>query len=239
MISISEFPYVDRSTPLSGLLAVDRGQAGLRPGIVVFHEAPGLGPHVRRRISMLAELGYIALAADAFGDGGKLLEGEAMSARMTHFMETPGLMRGRVNAALDALRGRSDVDGARLGAIGYCMGGSCVLELARSGAEFAGAVCFHGMLGTAVPAQAGDVKARILVCAGAQDPLVPPEQVLAFEREMTAAGADWQLITYGGAAHSFTNADRAPGVTPGFAHHPAADRRSWRAMRDFFGEVFA
>lgn len=237
MIETTELAYRDGATALKGLIAHDTARKGKRPGVVVFHEAPGLGPHVKRRIKMLAELGLVALAADLFGDG-QMLEGEAMTARMAAFTKSAGPLRARLIAALDALRGVRDVDPARIAAIGYCMGGSCALELARSGADVSGVVSFHGVLATTAPAAAGAVKAKVLVCAGAIDPLVPPAQVRAFEDEMSAAGVDWQLVMYGGAAHSFTNADRVPGVTPGFEHHPDADRRSWRAMCGFFDELF-
>lgn len=238
MIETAELGYRDGDLALTGLIAREAAHRGKRPGVVVFHEAPGLGPHVKRRIKMLAEQGVVALAADLFGDG-QILEGEAMAARMAAFTKSAGPLRARVAAALAALRGVSDVDPARVAAIGYCMGGTCALELARGGADLAGVVSFHGVLATMAPARPGTVKAKVLVCAGSIDPLVPPAQVRAFEEEMSAAGADWQLVMYGGAAHSFTNADRVPGVTPGFEHHRDADRRSWRAMCGFFDEIFA
>ena len=152
--------------------------------------------------------------------------------------EDTDLLRRRVRAGLDALAAVPGVDRGRLGAIGYCFGGYSVLELARTGAPVACVVSFHGLLETKRPAVAGVAKAKILACTGSADPIVPREQVTAFEKEMTEASADWQVITYGGAKHAFTNtaADSIP--MPGFGYSAMADARSWMAMRNLFDEVF-
>jgi len=148
------------------------------------------------------------------------------------------LLRGRVNAALTALETQPGVDTKRLGAIGFCFGGLCVLELARSGAGVAGVVSFHGILRTDRPAKPGDIKGKVLACHGAADPFVPAEEVAAFQQELTAAGVDWHLLVNGGAGHGFTN----PGATnlgvPGVAYDANAERRSFAAMRDFFDALF-
>jgi dienelactone hydrolase len=212
--------------------------SGPRPGILVVHEAPGLDDHVKRRAGMLAELGYVALAADLYGGGVVGKSPEEAFALMGPLREDPDLLRRRVRAGLDALAAVPGVDGGQLGAIGYCFGGYSVLELARTGAPVACVVSFHGLLETKRPAVAGAVKAKILACTGSADPIVPRDQVTAFEKEMIEAGTDWEVITYGGAKHAFTNtaADSLP--MPGFGYSPLADRRSWTAMRNLFDEVF-
>lgn len=220
-----------------GYLAVPSGE-GKRPGVLVVHEAPGLDAHPKQRAEMLAGLGYVALAADLYGDGVVGEGPEQAIAMMTPLRDDPGLLRRRVGAALNALAAVPNVDGARLGAVGFCFGGMSVLELARSGAPLAGVVAFHGLLETKRPAAAGDVNARILVCTGGADPLVPFEQVDSFRNEMVAAGVDLEVIIYGDAKHAFTNpaADSVP--LPGFGYSRAADSRSWAAMEAFFKEVF-
>lgn len=227
--------YRDGDTVCRGYLATPDG-AGRRPGILVAHEAPGLDDHPRRRATMLAELGYVALALDMYG-GGRTVSGEETMKTMAPFREDRPMARARARAALDALAAQDRVDADRLGAMGYCFGGYVVLELARAGAPLKGVVSFHGLLDCADPAEATNVKAKILVCTGADDPLVPPEQVQGFASEMTGAGVDWQVITYGGARHAFTNVNADKVGRPALAYDAAADARSWQAMRDFWDEV--
>jgi len=143
-----------------------------------------------------------------------------------------------VNAALDTLKAQPNVDSKRLAAIGYCFGGTAVLELARSGATLAGVVSFHGGLDTPNPTDARNIKAKVLALHGADDPFVPPEQVQAFEDEMRQAGVDWQLIAYGGAVHGFTNPANGTDNSKGAAYNAAADHRSWQQMQVFFAELF-
>ncbi len=221
-----------------GYLALPDG-SGARPGILVVHEAPGRDDHVKRRAEMLAGLGFVALAADLYGGGIVGGSPQESFALMGPLRENPDLLRQRVRAGFDALAAVPGVDRSRLGAIGYCFGGYSVLELARTGAPVACVVSFHGLLETKKPAAAGTIKARILACTGSADPIVPRDQVTAFEKEMVEAGTDWQVITYGGAKHAFTNtaADSIP--MPGFGYSPLADARSWTAMRNLFDEVFA
>jgi dienelactone hydrolase len=182
-------------------------KTGARPGVLVVHEAPGLDDHAKRRADMLAGLGYVALAADLYG-GGVVGKGEQALKLMAPLRDDSDLLRRRMRAAFDELAKVSSVDNKKLAAIGYCFGGMSVLELARSGAPAAGVVSFHGLLKTQRPASAGEVKAKILVCTGSADPIVPAEQVVDFEKEMIKAGTDWQVITYGGAKHAFTNTPR-------------------------------
>ncbi|NIJ07720.1 dienelactone hydrolase [Sphingomonas vulcanisoli] len=197
--------------------------------VLVIHEADGIGGNVRRHCRMLAELGYAAAAADMHG-GGRVLEGAAMAEAFDLLRGDPGLLRGRVAGALAALRERTGLPPARLGAIGYCFGGYTVLELARSGADLAAVASFHGVLTTRRPADPGTIRPRILACTGDRDPIVPPEDVTAFQAEMRAAEADWQLIVHGRALHSFTNVDVAAHSDPRMGYDPAADRLSWAAL---------
>jgi dienelactone hydrolase len=227
--------YKDGDVLCRGFLATPDG-ADRRAGIVVAHEAPGLDDHPKRRAQMLAELGYVALALDMYG-GGKTVMGEETMKIMVPFRESAGLTRGRARAALDALGKHPRVDAGRLGAMGYCFGGLVVLELARSGAPLKGVVSFHGILETKAPARGGEVKAKMLICTGADDPLVPPEQVLGFQKEMTEAKVDWQVHTYGGAKHAFTNVNADKVGRAALGYNKSADDRSWEAMRDFWGEV--
>ncbi|MDX9976117.1 MAG: dienelactone hydrolase family protein, partial [FCB group bacterium] len=148
------------------------------------------------------------------------------------------LQRDRVKAGLDTLLANERVDPARIGAIGYCFGGTTVLELARSGADVKGVVSFHGGLGTPDPGDAKNIKGRVLVLHGADDPHVPPAEVAAFEQEMRDAKVDWQLNAYGGAVHSFSNPESGDDPSKGAAYHKAAAERSWEAMRAFFADIF-
>ena len=227
--------YADDGVQLHGHFAWDDGVTGPRPGVLVVHEAFGLEPHAKGRAERIAgELGYAALAVDVYGAMPKSREeGMAMAAAMRDDLPT---LRRRIRAGLTALRGRPEVDGGRVAAIGYCFGGTGVLELARDGADVAAVVSFHGGLVTKRPATPGVVTAKVLSCVGADDPFIPPTTVRGFEAEMTAAGADWQSTLYGGVVHSFTNpAANLPGKAE---YHAAADRRSWAAMCELLTEAF-
>ncbi len=204
--------------------------------VLVVHEAPGIGANVRRRARMLAELGYVAFVADLYGGGrsyGESSEGHPMHA----LRADPELFRARVRAGFDRMLELPDVDAARAAAIGYCFGGTAVLELARSGAPAAAVVSFHGLLTTAAPAREAEVRARVLACTGARDPLVPLDHVDVFSREMDAAAADWQLIVYGRALHSFTNPNVAGMGDPRMDYDASADRQSWAAALLFLDEA--
>jgi dienelactone hydrolase len=228
--------YSNGETTSRGYLAVPDGP-GRRPGVIVCHEAPGLDDHPKLRARMLAELGYVALAVDMYG-GGKVGVGEEAGKLMAEVRSDPARVRRRARAALDALAAQPNVDTGRLAAIGYCFGGFTALELARTGAPMVAVVSFHGILTPTTPAPPGGVKAKLLICTGSADPLVPPPQVLGFQEEMTKAGVDWQVVTYAGAKHAFTNRNADKIGRPGFGYDPSADRRSWEHMKGFFGEVF-
>jgi dienelactone hydrolase len=232
---IEAIEYTVGESRMIGHLAVDDERPGSRPGVLVCHEGPGLDVHAKDRAERLAGLGYAAFALDYHG-GGKPLERDEMMGRLAALIGDPGRIRELGGAGLAILLAQADVDPSRVAAIGYCFGGTMALELARSGADLALVVGFHSGLGTHRPARPGEVKAGILVCIGADDPIVPPEQRAAFEQEMTAADVDWRINLYGGAQHSFTNRTADQAGIPGVAYHQRTDERSWRAMLDFFEE---
>jgi dienelactone hydrolase len=211
---------------------------GPRPGVVAVHEAWGLGQQVQTRAKMLAELGYVALAADIFGDRHIPADPPEAFAIIGAFLADRPRLRARAGAAVSALKAHPLCNG-QVAAIGYCFGGSTVLELARAGnPDVLGVVSFHGGLETPTPAEANRVSARILVCHGAEDPLIPHPHLTAFLSEMAAANADCQTIAYTGAMHSFTNPEARGELMPGIIHHPRTDARSWKAMQTHLDEVF-
>jgi dienelactone hydrolase len=230
--------YEHDGVVLEGYLAWDDAVAGLRPGVLVVHQWMGLSDNERMRADMLAGLGYVALAADVYGRGVRPRDVDEARQEAGRYYGDRELFRARLAAGLAELRRQPQVDGSRVAAVGYCFGGGGVLELARAGADLAGVVSFHGSLDTPLPAAAGDVRAKILVCHGAVDPYVKPEAVHGFLEEMEAAGVDYQLIMYSGAVHAFTQKGAGDDPSRGAAYDAAADRRSWRAMQDFFGEIF-
>ncbi|MBS0363023.1 MAG: dienelactone hydrolase family protein [Proteobacteria bacterium] len=222
---------------LVGWLAVDETRGGKRPGVLVAPEGGGLVDLTKSIARRLAELGYAAFAMDYYGDGKPLSDRAEVMPRITAFMAEPSTIRARATEALAVLARQPECDPARLAAIGYCFGGTTVLELARSGADLKAVVGFHSGLGTTRPAQPGQVKAKVLTQIGVLDPIIPAEQRHAFEQEMQAAGADWRMIVYGGAGHSFTNPSVGEFGMPGFEYHAETDRRSWQAMLDLFDEA--
>src|SRR5579872_2724102 len=218
--------YRDGDVTLRGFLAFDDKKSGRRPGVLVMPEAFGLGAQAKRRAERLAELGYVALAGDPYGDGLQLNDLQEAIKRATALFADPSKSRARARAALDKLASLPQVDPNRLASIGYCMGGTLSLELARDGAPLKGIVSFHGGLQTQRPATVGQVKAKILVCTGADDPFVPVAQVAALADEMTKAKADWQVISYAGTVHSFTNPEADKIGAPGISYNKSADERS-------------
>ena len=221
-----------------GQLAVDDARPGKRPGVLVCHEGPGLTDHTKKIARRLAELGYAAFAMDYHGGGKPLANPGDTMARLAPWLADPTGIRARATAALEVLKAQSETDSTRLTAIGYCFGGTTALELARGGADIKAAVGFHSGLATARPQDAANIKARILVCIGADDPIISPQQRADFEAEMKAAGTvDWRLQLYGGAGHSFTNPAADARGMKGFFYHEATDRRSWNAMIELFNET--
>jgi dienelactone hydrolase len=230
--------YRDGETDLRGYLAYDRAIQGARPGVLVIHDWMGEGPFDRVVSEKLAKMGYVAFSADIYGTGIRPKDSKEAGAQAGIYRKDRTLMRSRADAALQVLLSSDLVDRARVAAMGYCFGGGVTLELARSGAPLAGAVSFHGNLDTPDPTDARNIKAKVLVMHGADDPNVPEEQVLAFQKEMRDARVDWQFIAYGGAVHAFTNPAAGNDNSRGAAYNEKADRRSWQAMTMFFKEIF-
>ena len=209
-----------------------------RPGILVFPEAFGLSQHAKNQAQRLAELGYIALACDLHGDGKLFADLKSVGPILDNLRKEPAKMRARAKGGLDALVARSEVDASRIAAIGYCFGGTMALELARGGNPIVGVVGFHSGLATVAPQDASNIKGKILVCIGADDPVIPLEQRIDFENEMRNGGVDWQMDLYGGTVHSFTNPGADKAGLPHARYNAKAAARSWATMRAFFEEVF-
>ena len=230
--------YKDGDTALEGYLAYDDAVRGKRPGVLVVHEWWGINDYVKGRAQQLAELGYVAFCADIYGKGVRPTTPQEAMQVSAIYRSDRSLMRRRARAGLAVLQGEERVDPARIAAIGYCFGGTTALELARSGADIVGVVSFHGGLDTPNPADAKNIKGKVLALVGGDDPNVPPQQRLAFEEEMRNAHVDWQLVVYGGTVHSFTNPASGNDPSRGIAYNEKADMRSWEAMRTFFAEIF-
>lgn len=207
------------------------------PGVLVIHEASGLGPHARDKADMLAELGYVAFAPDIFG--GPVENMEQASGYIADLSGDVAKLRRRCGAALDALRGLPSVDGERMAAIGFCFGGQAVLELARSGVGLRAVVGFHSGLKASDPAEPAEIAGKVLVCLGDRDPLVPRKARDAFMDNMTDSGIDCQMLLLSGVGHSFTNPDAEAFGVPGCHYNADADRRSWDAMARLFVEALA
>jgi dienelactone hydrolase len=234
-----EISYQADGLTMRSRLYLPEGVSGRRPGVLVFPEAFGLGEHVMSSAERLAGLGYVALACDLHGEGKLFTDlGEVMPL-IGALRAAPEHIRARAKAALDALVARPEVDAAKVAAIGFCFGGTMSLELARGGAEVAAVVGFHSGLATVEPHNAKNIKGKVLVCIGADDPGIPAEQRAAFEAEMREGKVDWRLHVYGGVVHSFTNpAADAMGRPEMARYDAAADRRSWGEMLALFDEVF-
>lgn len=230
--------YTHGDAVLEGYLAYDDAISGKRPGVLVVHAWNGLGDYAKMRARMLAEMGYIAFAADIYGKGIRPKTTEEAAKQATIYRSNRPLQRSRVRAGLDVLKNHKLCDTERVAAIGYCFGGGTVLELARSGAKLSGVVSFHGNLDTPDPSVAKNITCKVLVCHGADDPHVPFEQVQAFFEEMSSADVDYQFIAYGGAVHAFTEKEAGDDPSRGAAYDADAERRSWEHMKLFFAELF-
>jgi dienelactone hydrolase len=206
-----------------------------KPGVLVFPEAVGLGEHARQRAEGLAKLGYAALACDIHGDGRLVADlGEALGLLKPLYADTQR-MRARGLAALKMLKAREEVAKDRTASIGFCFGGTMSLELARSGADLQAVVGFHSGLSTTAPkSDARAYRGRVLVCIGADDPFIKPEERSAFEAEMRDAGVDWQMHLYGGVVHSFTDTGADARNNPAMRYSEVADKESWAAMQELF-----
>ncbi|HYQ48136.1 MAG TPA: dienelactone hydrolase family protein [Thermodesulfovibrionales bacterium] len=230
--------YRDGEALMEGYLVFDDAKQGKRPGVLVVHEWMGLNAYAKKRADQLAELGYVAFAADIYGKGIRPKDTTEAGQFAGRYKSDRKLLRSRVNAALNVLKRNELTDQKRIAAIGYCFGGTTVLELARSGADISGVVSFHGGLDSPTPEDAKNIKTKVLALHGANDPFVKPQEVAAFQDEMRKAGIDWYFVSYGNAVHSFTNPDSGNDPSKGVAYNEKADARSWKAMKSFFKEIF-
>jgi dienelactone hydrolase len=236
MLQSQYLDYFDGDVRLQGYLAYDDARPGPLPAVLVAHTWAGRNDFVLDKANQLAALGYAGFALDLYGDA-KVGEGaEACSALMMPFMEDRALLQRRMLAALAAVRGFPEVDAGRVAAMGFCFGGLCVLDLARTGADLRGVASFHGLLKPPGNTAGRSIGAKVLVMHGHDDPMVPVADVVALEEELTQAGADWQVHAYGHTVHAFTNPQaNDPGC--GTVYNAAADRRSWQSLVNFLAEV--
>jgi dienelactone hydrolase len=233
-------PYEIDGEAFEGLLIYDDSVSGPRPGLLMVPDWLGVTENSAKQAELVAGDKYVVFMADMYGKAVRPANAEEAGAAAGAVRADRALMRKRAQAALEVFKaqaGQVALDTGKLGAIGFCFGGGSVLELARSGAPLQGFVSFHGNLDTPNPADAKNIKAPVLVLHGADDPSVPPAQVEGFIAEMKEANTDWQLVSYGGAVHSFTNPQAdMPGRNQ---YHPQVAARAYRAMNDLFDEVFA
>jgi len=229
--------YKQGDANFQGILYYDDKISAKRPVVLVVHEWWGLNDYAKSRAEQIARLGYIGFAVDMYGKGVRAANVDEAGKMSGAVKANRPLLRARISAALDAIKSNTRVDPGKIAIMGYCFGGTVSLELARSGAPIAGAVSFHGALATPNPADAKNIKCKILVCHGGDDPFVPPTELQDFQKEMQSAKVNYQINIYGGAVHTFTNPDAAKAGLQGVAYNEQADKRSWEAMKDFFVEV--
>jgi dienelactone hydrolase len=228
--------YVHEGTKLSGYLAYDDAKSGPRPGVLVVHEWWGLNDYTRGRANQLAEMGYVAFAVDMFGNGKTTVNPAEAKDWSSAVAGKPGMLAARSKAGLEILRQQSQTDKAHLAAIGFCFGGSTVLQLAYSGEPLDSVVTFHGGLMPPDDAQAKQIKTRILILHGAEDTFTKPETIDAVRKTLDAAKVDWYMVTYANAVHAFSNPDADSYKIQGIGYNEAAATRSWGEMRRFFRE---
>jgi len=230
--------YSDGKTKLEGYLIKDSELKSKAPGVLVVHDWLGLTEKTKQKGRELAKLGYVVFAADIYGQGVRPTDPKAAGAEAGKYKSDRKLFRRRLNLALEELEKSKGVDRARVAAIGYCFGGTGVIELARSGAKLKGVVSFHGGLDSPEPSLGAKIKTSILALHGADDPFVPENDLAAFEAEMRNHKIDWQLVKFGGAVHSFTDKTAGTDNAKGAAYNEVADKRSWQMMKDFLAERF-
>jgi dienelactone hydrolase len=230
--------YLDGDTVLEAFIAYDDAISGIRPAVLICHAWVGRDQFVAEKAKKLAELGYVGFALDMYGKGILGSGPEENAQLMRPFVEDRALLQRRITAAVHAVKSLPWTDSGKIAAIGFCFGGLCVLDLARTGIDIQGVASFHGLLGAPGNTAGNTIKAKVLILHGNDDPLAPVEQVIAIQKELTEAKADWQLHSYGNTMHAFTN-PIANDPAFGTVYQPAADRRSWQAMRNFLAEIFA
>ena len=232
--------YTDGSTSLKGYISYDDNKKGKRPAVLIVPEWWGLGNYTRGRAKQLAELGYIAMALDMYGNGKTAADPKEAQALATPAYKDPTITLTRLNAAMTKLKEYAQVDTSNMAAIGYCYGGYVVLNAAKQGADLKGVVSFHGNLG-GVPVDKQKLKAKILVCHGAADQFVKAEEVAAFKHSMDSAGVDYTFKAYPNATHAFTNPEATANgkkFSIPIEYNAAADSASWNDMKEFFGKIF-
>lgn len=240
-IKTEQVTYSEGGTNLKGFLAWDNSISGKRPGVLVVHEWWGLNDYARGRAKQLAELGYTAFAVDMYGDGKVADHPKDAGAFAASVMKDPQVALARFRAAMEVLKSQPTVDPNKIAAIGYCMGGAIVLNAARQGLDLDAVASFHGSLGGLMPVK-GPIKAKVLVCHGADDSFIPPEAVEAFQKDMKESGADFKFISYPGAKHGFTNpaADEAgKKFQLNIAYNAEADKESWKELKAFLQAAFS
>jgi dienelactone hydrolase len=232
------FEYQDQGKVFEAFVAKpDRGGTGKNPAVLVFHAWRGRDAFACQKAEALAKLGYVGVALDLYGKGVLAKNNEESGMLMQPLVKDRALLRKRILIALDATLKRPEVDSHQIGAIGFCFGGLCALDLARTGADVKGVATFHGLFDPPEGVEKKTIRAKILAMHGHDDPMAPPEKVLAFEKEMTQAKVDWQVHVYGNTMHAFTVPEaNDPGF--GTVYQPLAERRSWQSMKNFFEEVF-
>jgi dienelactone hydrolase len=230
--------YRDGDQVLEGFLAYDANQVGKRPGVLIVHEWVGINDYVRGRARQLAEMGYVAFAPDIYGKGVRPAPPTAAGQEAGKYRNNRALARSRMNAGLQVLRAQESVDTANLAAMGYCFGGTMTLELARSGADLKGFISFHGGLDSPTRDEGKNIKGKVLILHGADDPVVPDTDIAAFQKEMRDGNVDWSMVYYSKAVHAFSNPEAGNDPSRGSAYNAEADARSFEAMKDFFNEIF-
>ena len=230
--------YQDGDVDLQGYLAWDDAVEGKRPGVMISHAWAGRSDFENGKAEALAKLGYVGFALENYGSGTLGTNTEENSALIQPFLDDRAMLQGRMQIALEVLKDLDEVDASRVAAIGFCFGGLCVLDLARTGTDICGVVSFHGLFGSPGNTASNKIKAKVLALHGWDDPMAPPDQVVSLAEELSSMGADWQVHGYGNTMHAFTN-PQANDPDFGTVYSPDADRRSWNAMQDFLSEIFA
>lgn len=230
--------YLDEGVLLEAFFAYDDATEDQRPAVLISHAWGGRNEFVAEKARKIAELGYVGFAIDMYGKGILGSGVEENAKLMQPFMDDRKVLQQRIHSGLNALKLMPWVNDQKIAAIGYCFGGLCVLDLARTGADIKGVVSFHGLLNVPENTDGNKITAKILALHGYDDPMSPVEQVNAFQEELTKAGADWQLHSYGNTMHAFTN-PVANDPDFGTVYHPDADQRSWLTMKNFLAEIFA
>ncbi len=229
--------YKDGDILLEAFVAWDESSHDRRPGVLISHAWAGRSEFEEGKAAQLAELGYVGFALDLYGKGVKGGDPEQNRILMQPLLDDREMLQRRMHLALDNIRKQKEVDDERIAAMGFCFGGLCVLDLARTGADILGAASFHGLFSAPGNTEGKEIPAKVLVMHGWDDPMATPDQVLALADELTAAGADWQIHAYGNTMHAFTN-PAADDVDHGTVYDADADRRSWQSLQLFLAEIF-